>query len=217
MSQHLGGVGCGRGGAWAGQAVVGGAWVRHGRGREVCSHGHGQGRCLQCEMLFSHWRYALLPPGSFKILILHIPRNMMIRNTHEFALGSSVSVPENSEFSEAAPSTGDKGLLTGQPGPPGGTGLAPVSPDGPRTVSHRLADPALGTGATDEPSHGGYPWGRLAPGTQALGRVSECQAACSSPFLTALFGREPLQPAHPAAGWGWGEGSAWLCPALSPW
>ena len=55
------------------------------------------------------------------------------------------------------------------------------------------------------------------PGTQALGRVSECQAACSSPFLTALFGREPLQPAHLAAGWGWGEGSAWLCPALSPW
>ena len=90
-----------------------------------------------------------------------------MRNTHEFALGSSVSVPENSEFSEAAASTGDKGLLIGGPGTLGGAGLAPVSPDGPRTVSHRLADPALGTGATDELSHGGYPWGRLASGRAA--------------------------------------------------
>ena len=37
----------------------------------------------------------------------------MMRNTREFVLGSSVSVPGNPELSQAAPSTGDKGLLCG--------------------------------------------------------------------------------------------------------
>lgn len=62
---------------------------------DVGSGGHWRDGCLQGETLFSHWRRELLPPGSVRILILHILRNMMIRSTREFSLSSSAAVPGN--------------------------------------------------------------------------------------------------------------------------
>lgn len=108
-----------------------------------------------------------------------------MRNTRELSPRQLSVCSRNPDFLEAAPSTGDKGLLCGGAGTLGGWAL--ISPDGPRTVSHlNFWTQLWGQGPPDRLSPGlpleapgleGEP-----PGTQALGVSPECQAACSSPF-----------------------------------